>query len=87
MATILLGFTPTIDGIDAILTYASEIFTSTFQSSKSGIYGSLILGGVNVVCAVIATPLAERFKRKVMLMIGVLGVVASLVVIGVSYYL
>ena len=80
-----LGATQTIDGVDAIYTYASEIFANTFQSERSGIYGSLIVGAVNVVCAIIATPLAERFKRKVMLMVGVLGVVLCLIVIGTVY--
>ncbi|CAL6067856.1 Hexose_transporter [Hexamita inflata] len=85
--TFTLGATPTMTGVDAILTYASNIFTKTFSSKYSGIYGSLILGALNIFFGIVATPFAERNPRKRMLFIGVIGIVASLFGLGLVYML
>ncbi|CAL5971114.1 Hexose_transporter [Hexamita inflata] len=84
-AALMLGMTQTVNGVDAILTYASNIFADTFESRNSGIYGSLIIGGMNVAFGLLATPIVDRCARKLMLSIGVLGVSICLILISIIY--
>lgn len=48
-------------GVDAICVYATKIFQDVFKNdSRSGIYGSLIIGGVNFINILFVVPVAER---------------------------
>lgn len=72
-------------GVDAIVIYASNIFANVFNIKKSGIVGSMVLGAVNSVCTFIAAPFAEHKPRKMMLMIGVIGVACAHTVTAFLY--
>ncbi|CAL6042342.1 Hexose_transporter [Hexamita inflata] len=85
--TVSLGMMQMFTGVDAIVVYASEIFGSLFTSSKAGIFGSLILGVANLLYTFIAAPFAERKPRRVMLMIGVIGVGVFHFIIAVLYFI
>ncbi|CAL6028069.1 Hexose_transporter [Hexamita inflata] len=85
--TVSLGMMQMFTGVDAIVVYASEIFGSLFTSSRAGIFGSLILGVFNLSYTFIAAPFAERQPRRIMLMIGVIGVGVFHFVIAVLYFI
>ncbi|CAL5974910.1 Hexose_transporter [Hexamita inflata] len=84
--TVSIGMMQMFTGVDAIVVYASEIFGSLFTSSKAGIYGSLILGVSNLLYTFIAAPFAERQPRRLMLMIGVVGVYSVYSTLQLQFY-
>ncbi|CAL6032934.1 Hexose_transporter [Hexamita inflata] len=84
--TVALGMMQMFTGADAIIIYASDIFESLFKSEKSGIYASLIIGVVNLVYTLIAVPIAEKQKRRNILMTGVIGVSLCHVIIAALYF-
>jgi MFS transporter, SP family, sugar:H+ symporter len=71
-------------GINTIIYYAPTTLTNVGFAKTSAIYANLIIGVINVGMTVIAIRIIDRVGRKPMLFAGVGGMVASLVVLGVS---
>jgi SP family sugar:H+ symporter-like MFS transporter len=71
-------------GINTIIYYAPTTLTDVGFGKTSAIYANLVIGVVNVLMTVIAIKIIDRVGRKPMLYAGVAGMVASLVVLGVS---
>ncbi|CAL6027891.1 Hexose_transporter [Hexamita inflata] len=84
--TVALGAMQMLTGVDAIIIYASEIFGELFESKKSGIYGSIILGIANLIYTFIAAPFAEHKPRRKMLFIGIAGVCVCHLTIAILYF-
>jgi SP family sugar:H+ symporter-like MFS transporter len=71
-------------GINTIIYYAPTTLTNVGFGKTSAIYANLVIGVVNVLMTIIAIKIIDRVGRKPMLYAGVAGMVASLVVLGVS---
>ncbi len=71
-------------GINTIIYYAPTTLTNVGFAKTSAIYANLIIGVVNVGMTVIAIRIIDRVGRKPMLFAGVAGMVASLLVLGIS---
>jgi sugar porter (SP) family MFS transporter len=71
-------------GINTIIYYAPTTLTDVGFGKESAIYANLIIGVVNVAMTVIAIKIIDRVGRKPMLIAGVAGMVASLLVLGIS---
>ena len=71
-------------GINTIIYYAPTTLTNVGFAKTSAIYANLIIGVINVGMTIIAIKIIDRVGRKPMLFGGVAGMVASLVVLGVS---
>jgi MFS transporter, SP family, sugar:H+ symporter len=71
-------------GINTIIYYAPTTLTNVGFAKTSAIYANLIIGVINVALTVVAVKLIDRVGRKPMLFAGVAGMVASLLVLGVS---
>jgi len=71
-------------GINTIIYYAPTTLTSVGYGAESAIYANLAIGVLNVGMTVLAIKLVDRVGRKPMLLAGLIGMVASLVVLGVS---
>jgi MFS transporter, SP family, sugar:H+ symporter len=71
-------------GINTIIYYAPTTLTNVGFAKTSAIYANLIIGVVNVLMTLIAIRLVDRVGRKPMLFAGVAGMVASLLVLGIS---
>src|SRR5437588_3953164 len=71
-------------GINTIIYYAPTTLTNVGFAKTSAIYANLIIGVINVGMTVIAIRIIDRVGRKPMLFAGVAGMVASLLVLGVS---
>jgi hypothetical protein len=82
-----LGVMQVLTGIDANLIYASHILKSLFDSPKSGIFGSIIFGSTGVLCCIITALFVEKFKRRIMMTIGVLGCVVFNFGLAITYLL
>ena len=71
-------------GINTIIYYAPTTLTGVGFAKTSAIYANLIIGVINVGMTVLAIRLIDRVGRKPMLYAGVVGMVASLLVLGIS---
>lgn len=84
--SIILGTVQMTTGINSMLTYASLIFSQVFTNDpRSGIFGSMIVGACNLVAVCLAFPFIRRFKRKILLMIGLFGCVVTNIVIAITF--
>jgi MFS transporter, SP family, sugar:H+ symporter len=71
-------------GINTIIYYAPTTLTSVGYGPESAIYANLAIGTLNVALTVVAIRIIDRVGRKPMLLGGLIGMVASLTVLGVS---
>ncbi|HEX8855845.1 MAG TPA: sugar porter family MFS transporter, partial [Thermoleophilaceae bacterium] len=71
-------------GINTIIYYAPTTLTSVGFGPESAIYLNLIIGVLNVAMTVVAIRLIDRVGRKPMLLAGLVGMVTSLLVLGLS---
>jgi SP family sugar:H+ symporter-like MFS transporter len=71
-------------GINTIIYYAPTTLTDVGFGKTSAIYLNLVIGVVNVALTVVAIKIIDRVGRKPMLYGGVAGMVASLLVLGIS---
>ena len=71
-------------GINTIIYYAPTTLTNVGFAKTSAIYANLIIGVINVGLTVVAIKLIDRVGRRPMLFAGVVGMVASLLVLGIS---
>jgi sugar porter (SP) family MFS transporter len=71
-------------GINTIIYYAPTTLTNVGFAKTSAIYANLIIGVINVALTVVAIKIIDRVGRKPMLFAGVAGMVASLLVLGIS---
>ena len=71
-------------GINTIIYYAPTTLTNVGFAKTSAIYANLIIGVINVALTVVAIKIIDRVGRRPMLFAGVAGMVASLLVLGVS---
>ena len=71
-------------GINTIIYYAPTTLTSVGFGPESAIYANLVIGALNVGMTVLAIRLIDRVGRKPMLLTGLIGMVLSLFVLGIS---
>jgi len=78
-----------ITGINAIIYYADQIFAAAgfiSQSSQTTVT-TWAIGGVNVVATLIAIAYIDRLGRRKLLLAGLIGMGASLAVVGIAFRL
>jgi sugar porter (SP) family MFS transporter len=71
-------------GINTIIYYAPTTLTNVGFSATSAIYANLIIGVINVLLTIVAIWLIDRVGRKPLLYGGVVGMVGSLLVLGIG---
>jgi sugar porter (SP) family MFS transporter len=71
-------------GINTIIYYAPTTLTSVGYGAESAIYANLAIGTLNVGMTVVAIRIVDRVGRKPMLLGGLVGMVTSLTVLGLS---
>ncbi|EMA04632.1 MFS transporter, sugar porter (SP) family [Haloarcula vallismortis] len=76
-----------ITGINAVIYYAPTILESTGLGNVASILATVGIGTINVVMTVVAILLVDRVGRRRLLLVGVGGMVATLVVLGTVFYL
>jgi sugar porter (SP) family MFS transporter len=76
-----------ITGINAIIYYANQIFASAgFSSEVSRATVTLwTIGGVNVLSTFIAIAFIDKVGRRLLLLVGLIGMGVSLAVVGVAF--
>jgi SP family sugar:H+ symporter-like MFS transporter len=73
-----------IIGINTIIYYAPTTLTNVGYGAAAAIYANLIIGVVNVLMTLVAIWIIDRVGRKPLLLVGLVGMVASLTVLGLS---
>jgi len=73
-----------IIGINTIIYYAPTTLTNVGYGAAAAIYANLIIGVVNVLMTLVAIWIIDRVGRKPLLLTGLVGMVASLTVLGLS---
>jgi MFS transporter, SP family, sugar:H+ symporter len=71
-------------GINTIIYYAPTTLTSVGYGPESAIYANLAIGTLNVLATIVAIRIVDRVGRKPMLLAGLVGMVTSLTVLGLS---
>jgi MFS family permease len=73
-------------GINAIIYYAPTIFKLTgFSHTTGALLATLGVGVVNVVFTILAIRLLDAFGRRPLLLVGVVGIVLSLIIMVVAF--
>ena len=73
-----------IIGINIIIYYAPTTLTNVGYGDAAAIYANLVIGFINVLLTLVAIRLIDRVGRKPLLLGGLVGMVASLAVLGLS---
>jgi MFS transporter, SP family, sugar:H+ symporter len=73
-----------IIGINTIIYYAPTTLTNVGYGNAAAIYANLIIGAVNVAMTLVAIRIIDRVGRKPLLLAGLVGMVASLTILGLS---
>jgi sugar porter (SP) family MFS transporter len=75
-----------VTGINAVIYYAPQIFQAAgFTSDVTSLAATTGIGVINVLATFIAIWLVDRAGRKPLLVAGVLGMVATLAVLGLAF--
>ena len=70
-------------GINAIIYYAPSIFSKAGLGDATSILGTVGIGTVNVIITIVAIMIIDKIDRKRLLVIGNIGMVASLLIMAV----
>ncbi|HYW94369.1 MAG TPA: D-xylose transporter XylE, partial [Bacteroidales bacterium] len=73
-------------GINVVLYYASSIFSNMGSDTDASLLQTIIVGAVNLVFTVLAIFTVDKFGRKPLQIIGALGMAASMICLGFSFY-
>jgi sugar porter (SP) family MFS transporter len=71
-------------GVGAVIYYSTDVFRAAGIGGTNGAeFASLAVGGVNFLAAVVSVFLTDRFGRRPLLTIGLVGIVVCLAVAGI----
>ncbi len=75
-----------ITGINTVIYYAPRIFQlAGFETAETAIFATILVGIVNVGMTVVALWLIDRLGRRALLLGGLVGMVAALALLGLSF--
>lgn len=83
---ILLAVFQQVTGINVIMYYAPAIFKSTGLGNESALFQTMIMGLVNLTFTIISILLIEKLGRKLLMLIGSVGMGVFLTAISVAYF-
>jgi MFS transporter, SP family, arabinose:H+ symporter len=83
---ISLAFLTQVSGINAIIYYGPKILEEAGLPISDALGGQVVIGLVNVLFTLIAIWKIDQLGRKPLLLAGVIGIIASLAIIGSLFY-
>ena len=75
---VTIGMFNQLSGINAILYYLNDIFSHAGFSKVSGNLQAVAVGGTNLIFTVIAMSVIDKIGRKILLLVGAVGMAACL---------
>jgi len=82
---IAIGILQQITGINAIYFYANSIFKQTGIGTEAAFFQGVLLSGTSVVFTLVAMYLIDRMGRRPLLIVGMAGIAASLLLCAYSF--
>ncbi|HRQ51527.1 MAG TPA: sugar porter family MFS transporter [Agriterribacter sp.] len=76
-----------VSGINAIIYYAPRIFEMTGLGKESSLLSSVGIGAVNFLFTLLAINFIDRFGRRTLMLIGSVGLIATLGLVSRAFYL
>jgi MFS family permease len=73
-----------LTGVGLVMYYSTEIFAAVGGGGQSPVFLSVLVGAANVVASVVAVPLIARVDRRPLLICGLVGMAASLMIMAIS---
>lgn len=86
LATIMVATFNQLSGINALIYYASDIFTMAGAQRASALLQSVIIGGTNLAFTMLGMALIDYLGRKILLIIGGIGTSACLAGVAWAFY-
>lgn len=82
---VVIAIAQQITGINAVFFYAPMIFEQTGIGTDASFSQAILVGLTNLVFTVLAMYLIDRVGRKVLLMVGMSGIVACMALLSLSF--
>ena len=82
----MVAFFNQLSGINFILYYAPEILAKAGLAEKESLLNSIAIGGINLIFTFVGLYLIDRLGRRILLIIGSLGYIASLSLVAWAFY-
>ncbi|WP_316836063.1 sugar porter family MFS transporter [Pedobacter nutrimenti] len=82
----LFAFFNQVSGINAIIYYAPRIFEMAGLGAHSSLLSTVGIGLINFIFTLIAINFIDRVGRKVLMLIGSVGLIVSLFLVGYTFY-
>lgn len=82
---IVVAITQQITGINAVFFYAPMIFEQSGVGVDASFSQAILVGLINLIFTFVAIWLIDKLGRKPLLMIGLIGIIISMSVIGISF--
>lgn len=83
---VILAILSQIQGINAIMYYAPEIFKELGESSNSAFIQTVIIGIINTLFTFLAIAKVDHWGRKTLLLYGGIGMFISLMAMGFAFH-
>jgi SP family arabinose:H+ symporter-like MFS transporter len=84
---ILIAIFSQVTGINAIMYYAPLIFKNIGNGTESALIQTAFIGGINFLFTLVAIFTIDKWGRKPLLITGSIGMIISLTVITIAYFL
>lgn len=82
---IMFAFFNQVSGINAVIYYAPRIFEMAGLGSHSSLLSTVGIGIINFLFTLIAINFIDKIGRKVLMMIGSVGLIASLFMVALTF--
>ncbi|MEE4198390.1 MAG: sugar porter family MFS transporter [Bacteroidales bacterium] len=82
---IVIAITQQITGINAVFFYAPMIFEQSGVGVDASFSQAILVGVTNLIFTIVAIWLIDRVGRKPLLMVGISGIIVSMLVIGFAF--
>ena len=86
MLAMLFAFFNQVSGINAIIYYAPRIFEMAGLGASSSLLSTVGIGIINFAFTLIAINFIDKIGRRVLMLIGSVGLIASLALVGYTFY-
>lgn len=74
-----------ITGINTVIYYAPQIFQlAGYQEAQTALLATVFVGAINVLVTIVSLWLIDRLGRRPLLIIGLVGMAASLILLGLN---
>lgn len=88
VAAISINFFQQLTGINAVIYFAPSIFEMCgFKSASTAIFSAVLIGAINFLSTIISIFLVDRKGRKPLLLVGLAGMIISLIALSSACYL